>query len=63
MHTAKPKSTGTNEMMETEDQVIEELREEFRQRLTRRLQDRLDAKEKALDDVRSLKKKGRSNCT
>jgi len=63
MHAAKPKATWTNEMMETEDQVLAELREEFRKRLTRRLQDRLDAKEKTLDEVRRLKKKGPSNCT
>ena len=63
MRAAKPKATRTNELMETEDQVLEELREEFRKRLTRRLQDRLDTKEKASDEVRRLKKKGRSNCT
>jgi hypothetical protein len=57
------KQKWANEMMETEDQVIEEMREEFRKRLARRLQERLDTKERGMVEVRSLKKKDRSSCT
>ena len=47
----------TNEMMETEDQLIEEMHEEFRKRLAVRLQKKLEAKERGMAEVRRLKKK------
>lgn len=59
----KAKPEWTNEMMETEDQVIEEMREEFRKRLASRLQERLEAKERGMVEVSRLKKKDRSGCT
>jgi len=52
-----------NEMMETEDQVLEEMQEEFRKRLQRRLQERVEAKERGPSEVHRLKKKDRSVCT
>lgn len=54
---------ANNELMETEDQLQNEMREEFRRRLASRLQERLKAKEQGLSEVRNLKKKGRSGCT
>ena len=52
-----------NEMMETEDQVLDEMREAFRQRLKSRLQARVTAKEQGLSEVHSLKKKDKPSCT
>ena len=49
-----------NELMEEEDQLHEEMQEVFRKRLEKRLQKKLEAKERAMSEVRSLKKKGRS---
>jgi hypothetical protein len=60
---AKKDDGEANEMMETEDQVLEDMRVEFRSRLERRLQKRLVAKQRDMPEVRSLKKKGRSGCT
>ncbi|MEI8354301.1 MAG: hypothetical protein WCG22_07340 [Lentisphaerota bacterium] len=51
-----------NELMETEDQLHEEMREEYCQRLKRRLQERLETKERNMPEVRSLKKKGPPTC-
>ena len=51
-----------NELMDEEDQLQEEMQEEFRKRLKKRLQKRVKAKEEDMDEVRSLKKKGRSSC-
>jgi hypothetical protein len=58
-----PGDKWANELMETEDQVQEEMREAFRRRLASRLQERLEAKEQGLSEVHGLKKKGRSGCT
>jgi hypothetical protein len=50
-----------NELMEEEDQLHEEMQVEFRKRLQTRLQKKLDAKEKNMPELRSLKKKDRSS--
>lgn len=60
---AKKDAGEANEMMETEDQVLEDMRVEFRSRLERRLQKRLVVKQRDMPEVRNLKKKGRSRCT
>lgn len=51
----------SNELMEEEDQLHEEMQVEFRKRLQKRLQKKLDAKEKNMPELRSLKKKGQSS--
>lgn len=46
-----------NEMMETEDQVVNEMQEEFRKRLQNRLQEKVGARERAVAEACRLKKK------
>ena len=58
-----PDKEWTNELLETEEELIAEMREEYRRRLAERLQKKLEAKEKSLPEVRRLKKKGPSGCS
>ena len=53
----------TNELMDIEDQMVEEMKEAFRKRLEKRLQERVKSKEAEDPEIRGLKKKGRSNST
>ena len=46
-----------NELMETESQVLDEMREEYRQKLERRLQERLEARQTTLPEVEPLVRK------
>ncbi len=52
----------SNELMDEEDQLHEQMQAEFRQRLQKRLQKKLEAKQKEMPEVRNLKKKGQSGC-
>lgn len=47
---------STNELMETENQLLVEMREEFRRRLQSRLQERLDARQAGMEEIRRLPK-------
>ena len=58
-----PGKEWTNELLETEEELIAEMREEFRKRLAARIQKKLAAREKNLPEVRRLKKKGPSGCS
>ena len=58
-----PDKEWTNELLETEEELIAEMREAYRKRLAERLQKKLEAKEKRLPEIRRLKKKGPSGCS
>ena len=47
----------TNELMETEDQLLVEMREEYRKRLQSRLQERIDLRRRRKSEVKSLTRK------
>ena len=50
-------NNGTNELMETEDQLLVEMREEYRKRLQGRLQERIDSRQQRMAEVKSLTRK------
>ena len=51
------KNQGTNERMETEDQLLVEMREEYRRRLPIRLQESLDRRQEGMAEDRRLTRK------
>jgi len=53
-------NNGTNELMETEDQLLVEMREEYRKRLQGRLQERIDSRQQRMAEVKSLTRKSSS---
>ena len=53
----------TNELMETEEELIAEMQVEFRKRLAARLQKKLKTREQNLPEAQRLKKKDRRTAT
>ena len=59
----KSESQWVNELMETENQVLEEMREEYRKKLEQRLQQTLEAKQTNLPETERLLRKRKVNLT
>ena len=59
----KGENQRVNELMETEDQVLKEMREEYRKKLEQRLQQRLEAKQANLPETEPLIRKRKVRLT